>query len=92
MFITLTNKIASVPDHNKVNLNVDSIVYVVTVNNKAHGTCTAIGYGNAGRYFYVSETQDQVMAMINAALRIENERAEHQAKNRLTDMLSKRSA
>ena len=91
MFITLTRKRVLVPGHDKVNINVNLITYVATSKDEKYGVFTEVGY-SGDHCFYVAETQDQVMTMINAALRIENERAEHQTKNRLTDMLSKRSA
>ena len=92
MFITLTRKKVFVPGYDKINVNINSIVYVCTNKDDNYGIYTRIGYGGKDCCISVAETQDQVMTMINAALRIENERAEHQTKNRLADMLSKRSA
>ena len=90
MFITLTKKQASVPDKDKVCLNINFITYVHTAVDETFGTGTAIGQlgGNNNRW-YVEESQEEVMAMINEALRCKNNTPPTTTGNRLSGFVGK---
>ena len=92
MFITLTKKIVQVPGHDKINLNVNHITHVQTVKSDNYGVCTSVAYISDYRCIHVAETQEEVMAMINAALAREYNTARANTGNRLSDIFKKESA
>lgn len=83
MFIELTNSYTNdVPGHDKININPNYIIGIKTSRDNNHKVCTFIKHLDG--YYEVKESQEEVMALINAALN----RNKDTIKSKNTDKIS----
>ena len=92
MFITLTNYHKNADGQDKININLNYIVGVWTVARDSKTKYTCVATINSSNPFHITETQEEVMAMINAALAREYNTVRPAAGNRLSNILGQKSA
>lgn len=68
MFITLTNYHKNIGKRDKININLNYIVSIWTVARDSKTKYTCVATINSSNPFHIEESQEEVMALINAAL------------------------
>ena len=90
MFITLTNYHKNIGNRDKININLNYIVSVWTSARDSKTKYTCVATINNSNPFHIEESQEEVIALINAALNKTSNNSK--TGNKVSDILKRKTA